>query len=87
MNNLLNTEFWDSLTDNTQEVPALEMKNAYGHFVKHVKAISSSNNNTNVFRMLNITRAELVFLSTQIQHEQGKKCPEIRLSSKSTIFS
>lgn len=87
MNDLLKTEFFGLITKNSQEITTQEIQNAYGMLIAHIDAISQEDNLKNVIRKLNFTRAELVFLSTQIQHEQGEKCPEICLSSKGIILS
>jgi len=56
MNELLNTSLFGLLAENSPELSTQEMKNAYGNFLKHVEAISSSDDNVNVYRTLNITR-------------------------------
>lgn len=86
MDKILNTELFSLLCDNSP-IKNEQMHNAYGKFIAHINAISQENDLTSIIKKLNFTRAELVFLSTQIQHEQGKKCPEICLSSKNTILS
>ena len=59
-----------------------EMEIAYGCFTEHVKTVSQSENTyPEIYRMLNNTRIELVFLQTLYRYEQEKKCLEIRLSS------
>jgi hypothetical protein len=75
MNDLIRTELFSLLVEDSQEITNEEMQCAYGKFIAHVDTISQVGNDlTRVIRKLNITRAELVFLSAQIQHEQEKKC-------------
>lgn len=76
MNELLKTKLFSLLAkDSQQEVSNDEMKNAYGNFAEQVKIVNQPENNyLIIFRILSITRIELLFLSTQIQYEQGKKC-------------
>ncbi|WP_462431692.1 hypothetical protein [Bacteroides nordii] len=51
------------------------MKTAYGCFAEHMKAVSQSENScSEIFRMLNITRIELVFMESLYRYEQGGKC-------------
>lgn len=84
----LNHEFFGLIADNSQEVTTQQMQNAYEMLIAHIDTVSQAENElTVILRKLNITRAELVFLSTQIQHGQGEKCPEICLSTKSVILS
>ncbi|MDL2277160.1 hypothetical protein LJC57_01065 [Parabacteroides sp. OttesenSCG-928-G07] len=83
MNDLLETKMFGLLSEPSQ-VTNEEMQNAYGCFMEQLKTTVSQSENfySEVFRMLNITRVELVFIETLYRHEQGKKCPKIRLSSK-----
>lgn len=74
MNELLNTSLFGLLAENSPEVSTQEMKNAYGNFLKQVKAVSNSDDNANVFRTLNVTRIELASLELIYRYEQGKKC-------------
>lgn len=74
MNDLLNTSLFGLLAEDSPEVSTQEMNNAYGNFLKQVEVVSSSDDNADVYRTLNITRIELVFLSSQFRYEQGKKC-------------
>lgn len=80
MEKIINMELFSLFTESSQ-VTNEEMQNAYGCFMEQIKAVSQSEQNySEVFRMLNITRVELVFLKSLYRYEQGKKCPEIRLS-------
>jgi len=83
MNELVNMKLV-RLLSNTSQVTNEEIENAYGCFMGQMKAVSQSGQNfSETFRMLNITRIELVFLQSLYQYEQGKKCPEICLPAKS----
>jgi hypothetical protein len=50
------------------------MQDAYGEFVKHIVAISNSEDYSYIFRMLNLTRIEIVPLKELYQYGQGEKC-------------
>lgn len=76
MNDLLKTRLFGLLSESSQnEVTNEEMHNAYGCFMEQVKTVSEIRNNfLEVFRMLNNTRIELVFIESLNRYEQGKKC-------------
>mgnify|MGYP000226535944 FL=1 len=74
MNDLLRTRFFILLADTSQEVINTEMQDAYGEFVKHIVAISNSEDYSYIFRMLNLTRIEIVPLKELYQCGQGEKC-------------
>ena len=82
MNELLREKLFSLLADASQLVANEEMQNAYGCFMEQVKTTVSQpeTDYPEVFRMLNITRIELVFIESLYRNEQGKKCPKIRLS-------
>lgn len=76
MNDLCKAEFFFLLKGNSQTVTNEEMQNAYGCFMEQLKTVSQSEQNySETFRMLNITRVELVFIETLYRHEQGGKMP------------
>lgn len=86
MNDLLKTRLFSLLSESSQEVTNQEMENAYGCFMEQLRTVSQSEQDySEIFRMLNITRVELVFLKSLYRHGQGEKCPEISLSSKGVI--
>lgn len=73
-----------SLLSDTSPVTNEEIENAYVRFTENMKAVSQSENDySELFRTLNITRVELVFLQSFYRHEEGKKCPKINLPAKS----
>lgn len=74
MNDLLRTRFFILLADTSQEVINTEMQNAYEEFVKHIVAISNSEDYAHAFRMLNLTRIEIAPLKGLYQDGQGEKC-------------
>ncbi len=83
MNELLKTRLFSLLAEPSQ-ITNQEMQNAYGCFMEQLRTISQSEQNySEAFRMLNTTRVELAFLKSLCRHEQGEKCPKIRLSAKS----
>lgn len=75
MKKLMNTKLFSLLAKNSQEVSNDEIKNAYEHFAEQVNIVNQCDNNyVTIFQILSVTRIELVFLSKQLQCEQGKKC-------------
>lgn len=86
MNDLLETRLFSLLAEPSQ-ITNEEIENAYGCFVEHMKTVSQSEKDYSViFRILNITRVELVFLKSLYRHEQEKKCSEICLLAKGFIY-
>jgi TnpA family transposase len=80
MSDLLQTRLFRLLSESSQ-ITNEEIKNAYDCFMEKVKTIClSENNHSEIFRTLNITRIELVFLQSLCRYEQGKKRPKICLS-------
>lgn len=85
MNELLRERLISLLSEPTQ-VTNKEMQSAYGCFLKRVEAVNQSEKDySEIHRILNITRVELVFIESLYQHGQGKKCLEICLSAKGFI--
>lgn len=63
------------LLSGPSQVTNEEMEKAYGNFLKQVEIISQSEKNySEVFRLLNNTRVELVFIESLNRYEQEKKC-------------
>jgi hypothetical protein len=78
MNDLLKEKLLSFLSEFSQEFTNEEMQNAYGCFMEQVRKVSQSEQNySKVFRMLNITRIELVFIESLYRYGQGEKCPKI----------
>lgn len=87
MDDLIKTEFFSLLVEYSQEITKEQMQCAYGKFIAHIDTFSQVGNDyTTIIRKLNITRAELVFLSAQIQHEQGEKCSKTSLHRQSIVL-
>jgi len=64
-----------SLLSDPTQVTNEEIQTAYGCFMEQLRTVSQSGQNySEVFRMLNDTRIELVSLQTFQRYEQGKKC-------------
>lgn len=75
MNNFLESKLFRILSETSQEATNQEIQHAYGEFIAHTDTASQVGNDlTGIIRKLNITRIELLFLSQQIQYEQGGKC-------------
>lgn len=76
MNKILNMKLFRLLAE-TSPVTNQEMEDAYGRFTEHMRTVSQSEINfPELFRMLNITRIELVFLQSLYRYEEGEKCLE-----------
>lgn len=83
MNKILKTELF-SLFTGTSPVSNNQMEDAYGDFMKQIRAVGQSEQDySRVFRVLDTTRIELAFLKSLYRYEQGEKCPEISLYPKS----
>ncbi len=83
MNELSRERLISLLVDTSQKVANEEMQSAYGCFMEQVNKVSQSEKTySEIFRMLNITRIELVFIETLYRYGQGEKCLEISLSTK-----
>ena len=81
MNDLLRTRFFILLVDTSQEVINTEMQDAYEDFVKQIVTISHSEDYAHIFRMLNLTRIEIVPLKGLYQDGQGEKCAQKSIHS------
>jgi hypothetical protein len=80
MNELLKERFFSLLSESSQ-VTNEEMKNAYGCFMEQVRMISQSEQNYSAtFRILNITRIELIGIESLYRYGQGEKRHKICLS-------
>lgn len=74
MNDLLRARFFTLLSEPSQ-VTNEEIENAYECFMEQLRTVSQSEQNyTSLYRMLNITRIELMTLQTLHRYEQGEKC-------------
>jgi len=86
MNELLRTRLFSILSEPSQ-VTNEEMQNAYECFMEQLRTVSQSEQNySKLFRMLNNTRIELVFIESLYRYGQGEKCPKICLSPKDIRF-
>ena len=85
MNEILKTKFVGLLSD-ASAVTNEEMQRAYEDFVTQVEPSFIEPDYEKSFRRLNLTRIELDSLGSAPLYGQGKKCPEISLSSKSFIL-
>ncbi|TFD93772.1 hypothetical protein E2605_16620 [Dysgonomonas capnocytophagoides] len=75
MNDLVKSELFSLLANDSQTVSNDTMKRAYEDFVEKVKILNQSENNYAVIiRTLNLTRIELTALQTVFLYEQGEKC-------------
>ena len=74
MNDLSKTRIIILLTDSSQKVTDTEMQDAYDEFIRYIATIGNSKDNSNIFRMRNLTRIEIAPLKELYQCEQGEKC-------------
>lgn len=75
MNDLCKSELFRLLSEPSQTVTNVEIQSAYECFIRKIVTLNhSENNNHEVYRMLNITRVELIGLELLYQYEQGEKC-------------
>lgn len=75
MNDLLKTKLFGLLSEPSQ-VTNEEIQNAYGCFMEQLRTVSQSEQSySEVFRVLNNARIELVFIETLFRHEQGGEMP------------
>lgn len=87
MNELLAERLLSLLTDLSQ-VTNDQMQSAYDCFVKQIQLVNQSESNyEKTFRMLSVTRVELVSLRSLYQDEQEKKCTEENVLSESNSIS
>lgn len=83
MNDLLKMRLFSLLTG-TSPVPNDEIQSAYVEFIEEVKFLNQSESDyQTVFRSLNLTRVELIFLQPLLEYEQGKKCAYKSIYTKS----
>lgn len=81
MNNLLEMRLISLLSEPTQKVTNEELETAYGCFMEQVRMISQSEQNYSAtFRILNITRIELIGIESLYRYGQGEKRHKICLS-------
>jgi hypothetical protein len=70
MNDLLKERFFSLLSESLHDVTNQEMLNAYGCFIEQIRTVSQSeNNHLEIYRMLNNTRVELVFIESLYRYE------------------
>lgn len=87
MNELLAERLLNLLTDLSQ-VTNDQMQSAYDCFIKQIQLVNQSESNyEKTFRMLSVTRVELVSLRSLYQDEQEKKCTEENVLSESNSIS
>lgn len=82
MDYLQKTKMLSLLSEPLQQVTNQEMQSAYESFTEQLRTIvsQSEQNYSETFRMLNITRIELVGIESLHRHGQGEKRPKICLS-------
>jgi hypothetical protein len=74
MNDLIKTEFFVLMNEDSQNITNEQMHLAYETFVKDVETLNQPETDLKtIFRILNITRIEFRTLQLQILCEQGGK--------------
>lgn len=81
MNDLVHLRFFGLLTEPSQ-VTNEELQNAYGELLEHIRCVSGGTDYAIIYRTLNTTRIELVFLEIPSLYGQGGKCPKEATYSK-----
>lgn len=75
MNDLLTTKLFRLMNEESRKITTEQMQQVYETLVKEVKTLNQPETDyPTIFRALNFTRIELVFLLKQFLCEQGKKC-------------
>lgn len=75
MNDLSRERLISLLSEPTQ-VTNEEMESAYGYFMKRVETVSQSEKDySKIYRILNATRIELLYIESFHRYEQGGKMP------------
>lgn len=73
MNDLMETEFFVLMSNDSQAITNEQMQSAYRTFIARISALCQVGNDlTSIIRELNITRTELVFLASQFRYAQKK---------------
>lgn len=82
MDYLQKTKMLSLLSEPLQQVTNQEMQSTYESFTEQLRTIvsQSEQNYSETFRMLNITRIELVGIESLHRYGQGEKRPKICLS-------
>ncbi|NDV67763.1 hypothetical protein D0T53_09150 [Dysgonomonas sp. 216] len=74
MNDLVKAKFF-SLLSETSQVTNKEMQKAYECFMEQLRTVSQSETDYfEIYRILSITRIELVSVRTHHRYGQGEKC-------------
>lgn len=74
MNDLMKTELFVLINENSHKITNEQMQNAYGKFVEQIRIVSDGNDYSTTYRILVVTRIELASLETSHLYGQEKKC-------------
>lgn len=84
MNKLQQTRLFCLLSDASQECTYEEMQEAYEDFVEQMQSLNTHGEDySEIFRILNNTCIEVVFMESLYPYGREKKCTEKSLPSKS----
>lgn len=87
MNHFAKMIFFSLITEKSQEITNERMKSAYENLVTEVLTLNQSETDyQTIFRSLNLTRIEFQSLQAHILYEQGEKCLEGSLLTKSYCY-
>lgn len=75
MNEILKLKLF-SLLSETSPVTNKEMETAYEKLVNKIQSLQSDEDYIKIFRILNMTRIELISLKAHLQYGQGEKCAQ-----------
>lgn len=88
MNDLSKTKLFYLLMNSLLSVTNKEMQSAYETFVEQVQTLNQTETDCQrAFRPLTLARIEFQSLQAQILYEQGGKCVEKSVFSKSNLVS
>lgn len=86
MNEILKLKLF-SLLSETSPVTNEEMETAYEKLVNKIQSLQSDEDYIKIFRILNMTRIELIPLKTHLQYGQGEKCVQKNVLAESYFIA
>lgn len=86
MNEILKLKLF-SLLSEASAVTNEEMETAYEKLVNKIQSLQSDEDYIKIFRILNMTRIELISLKTHLQYGQGEKCVQKNVLAESYFIA
>lgn len=74
MNDLMNTELFVLINEDSHKTTNEQMQNAYGEFIEQIRIVSNGNDYSTIYRILVATRIEIASFETAPLYGQGGKC-------------